>query len=44
LEALSRRILSPKPTAEEKEKDRDLVRGIPEIVARAGYTIVKSGG
>jgi len=26
---------------EEKEKDRDLVRGIPEILARAGYTIVK---
>ncbi|MGA3198145.1 MAG: RyR domain-containing protein [Halobacteriota archaeon] len=29
---------------EEKEKDRDLVRGIPEVLARAGFTIVKSGG
>ncbi len=29
---------------EDKEKDRDLVRGIPMILARAGYTIVKSGG
>jgi len=28
---------------EEKEKDRDLVRGIPDILARAGYVIVKSG-
>jgi hypothetical protein len=27
---------------EEREKDRDLVRGIPEVLARAGYTIVKS--
>ena len=27
---------------EEKEKDRDLVRGIPEILARAGYAIVKA--
>ena len=27
---------------EEKEKDRDLVRGIPTILARAGYTVVKS--
>jgi hypothetical protein len=27
---------------EEKEKDRDLVRGIPDILARAGYAIVKS--
>jgi hypothetical protein len=27
---------------EKKEKDRDLVRGIPEILARAGYAIVKS--
>jgi hypothetical protein len=26
---------------EDKEKDRDLVRGIPEILARAGYAIVK---
>jgi len=26
---------------EEKEKDRDLVRGIPGILAKAGYTIVK---
>lgn len=25
----------------EKEKDRDLVRGIPEILSRAGYTIAK---
>jgi hypothetical protein len=25
----------------EKKKDRDLVRGIPEILARAGYAIVK---
>ncbi len=29
---------------EEKEKDRDLVRGIPEILARAGYAIVKAIG
>ncbi len=27
---------------EEKDKDRDLVRGIPEILARAGYAVVKS--
>ena len=27
---------------EEKEKDRDLVLGIPRILARAGYAIVKS--
>jgi hypothetical protein len=27
---------------EEKEKDRVLVRGIPEILARAGYAIVKA--
>jgi hypothetical protein len=26
---------------EEKEKDRDMVRGIPEILARAGYAIIK---
>ena len=26
----------------EKEKDRDLVRGVPVILARAGYAIVKS--
>jgi hypothetical protein len=26
----------------EKEKDRDLVRGIPKILAKAGYAIVKS--
>ena len=26
----------------EKEKDRDLVKGIPKIIFRAGYTIVKS--
>ncbi len=29
---------------DEKEKDRDMVRGIPEILARAGYAIVKSNG
>jgi hypothetical protein len=28
----------------EKEKDRDLVRGIPVILARAGYAIVKAVG
>jgi len=27
---------------EEKEKDRDLVRGIPKMLARAGYAIVKT--
>jgi len=27
---------------EEREKDRDMVRGIPEILARAGYAIVKA--
>jgi len=27
---------------EEKEKDRDLVRGIPKMLARAGYVIVKT--
>jgi len=26
---------------EEQEKDRDLVRGIPRILAQAGYAIVK---
>ena len=26
----------------EKEKDRDMVRAIPMIIARAGYTIIKS--
>jgi hypothetical protein len=29
---------------EEKEKDRDMVRGIPVILARAGYAIVKASG
>ena len=29
---------------DEKEKDRDLVRGIPVILARAGYAIVKATG
>jgi hypothetical protein len=29
---------------EEKEKDRDLVRGIPQILARAGYAILQSRG
>ena len=29
---------------DEKEKDRDLVRGIPVILARAGYAIVKVNG
>lgn len=29
---------------DEKEKDRDLVRGIPAILARAGYAIVKANG
>ena len=27
---------------EEKEKDRELIRGIPQIMAKAGYAIVKS--
>jgi len=27
---------------EDKEKDRDLIRGIPQILAKAGYAIVKS--
>ena len=27
-----------------KEKDRDMLRGIPEILARAGYAIVKVNG
>jgi hypothetical protein len=26
---------------EEKEKDRNLVRGIPQILVKTGYTIVK---
>ncbi|NIN65134.1 MAG: hypothetical protein GTO63_10630 [Anaerolineae bacterium] len=26
---------------EQKDKDRDLVRGIPDILARAGYAIVR---
>jgi hypothetical protein len=34
--ALGRKILPEK----EKEKDRDLIRGIPRILARAGFTIV----
>jgi hypothetical protein len=25
----------------EKEKDRVLIRGIPKILARAGYTVIK---
>jgi hypothetical protein len=29
---------------EEKQKDRDLVRGIPEILTRAGYAVVGAGG
>jgi hypothetical protein len=29
---------------DEKEKERDMVRGIPVILARAGYAIVKSHG
>ena len=29
---------------DEKEKDRDLVRGIPTILTRAGYAIVKARG
>lgn len=28
----------------QKAKDRDLVRGIPRILARAGYTVVRLGG
>jgi len=28
---------------EEKEKDRDLIRGIPEILARAGFAVEKLG-
>ncbi len=28
----------------EKEKDRDLVRGIPRILARAGYTVTRAPG
>jgi len=28
----------------EKDKDRDLVRGIPVILTRAGYAIVKANG
>jgi hypothetical protein len=32
--------MGPGPLPEdEKEKDRDLVRGIPGILARAGYTV-----
>jgi len=27
---------------EEKEKDRDLVRGIPLILARVGYAIIRA--
>jgi hypothetical protein len=27
---------------EEKEKDRELIRGIPRILTKAGYAIVKS--
>ena len=44
------RLLTPAETAaigegtlaeEEKEKDRKLVRGIPQILAKVGYTVVK---
>jgi hypothetical protein len=36
--------LGPDPLPEsEKEKDRDLVRGIPRILARAGYTVLRAG-
>ncbi len=31
-----------KLSQEEKEKDRDLVRGIPDILARAGFAIIKT--
>jgi hypothetical protein len=28
----------------EKDKDRELIRGIPRILANAGYTIVEARG
>jgi hypothetical protein len=37
LAAIGKRTLPDK----EKEKDRVLIRGIPKILANAGYTIVK---
>jgi hypothetical protein len=33
-----------KPPEDEKEKDRDKVRGIPEVLAKAGYAVVKTNG
>ena len=39
LAAIGKRTLPDK----EKEKDRMLIRGIPKILAKAGYTIVKVG-
>jgi len=39
LPAIGKRTLPDK----EKEKDRMLIRGIPKILAKAGYTIVKVG-
>jgi hypothetical protein len=36
--------MGPDPLPEgEKEKDRDIVRGIPSILARAGYTVRRAG-
>jgi hypothetical protein len=35
-------VLWAKLPEEEKKKDRDLVRGIPEILVRAGYAVVKA--
>jgi len=29
---------------DEKEKDRDMVRGIPKMLARGGYAVVKTHG
>ena len=29
---------------EEREKDRDMVRGIPRMLARGGYAVVKAHG
>ena len=38
-----RSVIGPRNLPEtEKEKDRDLVRGIPKIVAKAGYAVAKT--
>ena len=40
-----RKAMDFRPLSEkEKDKDRELIRGIPRILANAGYTIVEARG